>query len=943
MKSDGNSRVAEIAIPQGALGWVLVGRCRGQQELLAGAAAQLHDASLATLTLELPWRAAAAEAAVRLAAARLRGELADGLPVAYLAAGAGAGLGWSASLAGDLDGVIAYRGWPGRAWHDLPRVTVPSLLLLDREGPGVAWQRLVAQALSWRLGASTGIDLIGDRPELDFSAVARWYWDRMLAPQPAPLPRRSHRRVATLGVAAALALPIAGALALPDFSAGATLPGSQIGGDSAISSPRTPVSTPPAAEGKTLSAGDIFGDDAVQPHATGREDLIDGDGVEYFVNTNITFSTTSSASAAMSEASFTHSVAASTLNGGTTQSRLNDSYDGYQSLCVSTDNTVGNCRTNNANFTEYNKNGVPPEASCTGTVSGVPREYTFPVQTVGQFQVYRELFVPDNDSFARWLDVVTNTGSTPATTTLDVANNLGSDNNTVITADSSGNTTPTTADTWVTSFQNWSGTTTSDPRLGHVLAGAGASTGLAGIFFQNGNDKPWWSYSLTLQPGQTQIVMNYGVVAPTKAAAASKSAELATLSDPNQLNCMTPQEQAEVVNFALLPLANADSYTATHDASFSEPAPGVLANDTGGGTLTATLVSGPAHASSFTLNPDGSFNYTPAPGYAGADSFTYEAVSSDGESSTPQTVSLTVTGAAPTITSAASAAFTVGQPGSFTVTAPGAPYPSISESPALPAGLTLKDNGNGTATISGTPAAGTGGSYPLTVTATNGEGAAATQTLTLTVTAPPAAPSATNHTYSAKENKPLFEKAPGVLSGATGTAPLHAVLVSGSSHSGVVSLGADGSFTYAPKAGFTGTDRFTYAVTDANGTKSAPATVTVRVAKVAKPSTGGTRAEIESIMANYRQILKSYRQIVTATDKFIAEVDSPTATASARAMLVSGAKLAKRAEKSASSPSIKAADRAGLRAAATAREQISLARRDAAQARALAARALTTG
>ena len=37
---------------------------------------------------------------------------------------------------------------------------------------------------------------------------------------------------------------------------------------------------------------------------------------------------------------------------------------------------------------------------------------------------------------------------------------------------------------------------------------------------------------------------------------------------------------------------------------------------------------------------------------------------------------------------------------------------------ALPAGVTFVDNGDGTATLAGTPAAGTGGAYPLTFTAT---------------------------------------------------------------------------------------------------------------------------------------------------------------------------------------------------------------------------------
>jgi hypothetical protein len=91
-------------------------------------------------------------------------------------------------------------------------------------------------------------------------------------------------------------------------------------------------------------------------------------------------------------------------------------------------------------------------------------------------------------------------------------------------------------------------------------------------------------------------------------------------------------------------------------------------------------------------------------------------------------------GTAPTITSANNATFAQGVLGSFTVNTIGSPTPAITESGSLPGGVTFVDNGNGTATLSGTPSA--SGTFPLTITATN-TGGSASQPFTLTVTPAP--------------------------------------------------------------------------------------------------------------------------------------------------------------------------------------------------------------
>jgi hypothetical protein len=68
------------------------------------------------------------------------------------------------------------------------------------------------------------------------------------------------------------------------------------------------------------------------------------------------------------------------------------------------------------------------------------------------------------------------------------------------------------------------------------------------------------------------------------------------------------------------------SYNDDENYTLNVPAPGVLGTDfdIDGDPLTAILVSDPAHGS-VTLNPDGSYSYTPAADYLGPDSFTYQA------------------------------------------------------------------------------------------------------------------------------------------------------------------------------------------------------------------------------------------------------------------------------------------------------------------------------
>jgi VCBS repeat-containing protein len=74
------------------------------------------------------------------------------------------------------------------------------------------------------------------------------------------------------------------------------------------------------------------------------------------------------------------------------------------------------------------------------------------------------------------------------------------------------------------------------------------------------------------------------------------------------------------------PLVGDDSYNVAQNGVLNVPAPGVLTNDTEvyGAALSAAVVTTASHGS-LTLNPNGSFSYTPSAGYFGPDSFTYQA------------------------------------------------------------------------------------------------------------------------------------------------------------------------------------------------------------------------------------------------------------------------------------------------------------------------------
>jgi streptogramin lyase len=213
---------------------------------------------------------------------------------------------------------------------------------------------------------------------------------------------------------------------------------------------------------------------------------------------------------------------------------------------------------------------------------------------------------------------------------------------------------------------------------------------------------------------------------------------------------------------------------------------------------------------------------------------TYYVTSIDGngdESVQSNTVTV-VYNMSPGITSAASYATSVHTPFDFKVTTSGNPTSALSESGALPPGVTFNDNGDGTADISGTVPVGSNGSYPLTITADNGLSPAANQAFSLNITTNSSAPSIT----SVSSDTEAYGQ-PMNFTVNTGGFPLPTLKKSGALPSGVTFVdNGDGTATISgtPNGSSNGVYPITITAKNSTGTASQSFNLTITKAPIFK-------------------------------------------------------------------------------------------------------------
>jgi hypothetical protein len=264
------------------------------------------------------------------------------------------------------------------------------------------------------------------------------------------------------------------------------------------------------------------------------------------------------------------------------------------------------------------------------------------------------------------------------------------------------------------------------------------------------------------------------------------------------------------------PIAVNDSYTTPYETPINGD---VRGGDTYAPGSTFSQLSSPMNGS-VTFNGDGTYTYTPAPGFVGTETFAYQVTDPFGRSS----VAFEVIRVSPPPLVAVNDSYTTpyntalnGSAAAGDTFAPGSTFLAIT----VPSQGTLAFNADGTYIY--TPPLGFSGTvmFAYAVTDPTGQTRFATDTITIQ---PPPQPVAVDDSYVTAYQTTLSGNAatadtyqPGSVFAAT-SQPTH----------GTLTFNPDGSYSYVPTAGYAGTDSFTYSVTDSLG-NSDTATETITI------------------------------------------------------------------------------------------------------------------
>ena len=273
---------------------------------------------------------------------------------------------------------------------------------------------------------------------------------------------------------------------------------------------------------------------------------------------------------------------------------------------------------------------------------------------------------------------------------------------------------------------------------------------------------------------------------------------------------------------------------ANDTASTNEDTPvtvAVLANDTDLDGNPLSVVAATAGNGTVVINPDGTVTYTPKANFFGVDTITYTISDGAGGTSTATvTVSVASVNDVPVAVND-----TVATTEDAPVTIPVLGNDSDADGDPLVVTAAAAPNGtvviNRDGTITYIPNANFNGTDTITYTISDGKGGTSTATVTVTVAPVNDAPVAVADVAATNEDRPVTIAS---LANDTDLDGNPLTITAANAPNGTVTINADGTITYTPKANFNGTDTITYTISDGAGGFST-ATITVSVAAVNDP------------------------------------------------------------------------------------------------------------
>ena len=285
------------------------------------------------------------------------------------------------------------------------------------------------------------------------------------------------------------------------------------------------------------------------------------------------------------------------------------------------------------------------------------------------------------------------------------------------------------------------------------------------------------------------------------------------------------------------PTAVNDSYSVHSGNTLTVAAgAGVLSNDSDGdGDPFSVLSHGAAANGTISIGADGAFEYTPNAGFAGNEFVTY--VVSDGVGTATATLAIEVQNVAPV---AGDDIYSVQTGNTLVILAPAGVLANDGDPDGdLLSVVSHGDAANGAISIDAdgalnyTPNPGFVGAETISYTISDGTSTASGQ-LTINVTPPgntPPVAVADSYTVHAGETLTIAAAAGLLANDSDGDGDALSVLSFSAAANGTLNVVTDGSFTYAPNPGFTGTETITYTISD--GTTTSSGTLTIEVQNAA--------------------------------------------------------------------------------------------------------------